>query len=187
VARSDLRESTELPEGWASQVWQCAQQPGELLWVPDLMQHSTLNHHEETVGLAMVIDELQPLTPLHKAAHADAADEVRALLQAGGTEVDATARGDATALHHAAGMGHCGALEALLDGGASINLPAKASNGVTPLHAAAAAGHADAAAMLVRRGANVEARDQNGHTPLDLASQLGHDRVARVLSAKHAK
>ena len=55
------------------------------------------------------------------------------------------------------------------------------------VHAAAAAGHADAAAMLVRRGANVEARDQNGHTPLDLASQLGHDRVARVLSAKHAK
>ena len=126
-------------------------------------------------------------THVRVVAHADAADEVRALLQAGGTEVDATARGDATALHHAAGMGHCGALEALLDGGASINLPAKASNGVTPLHAAAAAGHADAAAMLVRRGANVEARDQNGHTPLDLASQLGHDRVARVLSAKHPK
>ena len=38
VARDDLRESDELPDGWAAQVWQCAQRPGELLWVPDLMQ-----------------------------------------------------------------------------------------------------------------------------------------------------
>ena len=40
VARDDLRTSAQLPDGWGEQLWQCDQVPGELLWVPDLYQHS---------------------------------------------------------------------------------------------------------------------------------------------------
>ena len=185
VARDDLRESAELPSGWDGELWQCSQKAGELLWVPDLFQHSTLNYDAETVGFAMVIDELHPLTPLHKAAQANAKDEVVALLKAG-ADIEATAAGGATALHHAAGLGHCDAAEALLTAGASVHAKAAGGNDVSPLHAAAAGGHADAAAVLVRYGASLEALDRNGHTPLELATQLGHSAVVRVLQKAEA-
>ena len=155
------------------------------LWVPDLFQHSTLNYDAETVGFAMVIDELHPLTPLHKAAQANAKDEVVVLLKAG-ADIEATAAGGATALHHAAGLGHCDAAEALLTAGASVHAKAAGGNDVSPLHAAAAGGHADAAAVLVRYGASLEALDRNGHTPLELATQLGHSAVVRVLQKAEA-
>ena len=182
VARDDLRTSEELPDGWADQLWQCPQREGELLWVPDLMQHSTLNYSPETVGFAMVVDELHPPTPLHLAAQAGAAKEVRALLKRG-SQIDATAAGGATALHHAAGLGHCEAAEALLDAGASVHAKASGGGNVTPLHVAAAGGHAKAVELLLKRGAPPLAIDQNGYTALDLAEQLGHAAVARVLRA----
>ena len=72
-------------------------------------------------------------------------------------------------MHHAAGLGHCDAAEALLTAGASVDAKAAGGNDVSPLHAAAAGGHADAAAVLVRHGASLEALDRNGHTPLELA------------------
>ena len=181
--REDLRESEELPEGWADQVWQCTQQPGELLWVPDMMQHSTLNYAAETVGFAMVIDELHPATPLHKAAQSGSAAAVRTLLKQG-ADVSATAMGGATALHHAVGLGHCDVAQALLDGGADVDARAQMANDVTPLHAAAAAGHAKAVALLLRRGASIEHRDANGHTALELAKELGHSSVVRVMERK---
>ena len=74
----------------------------------------------ETVGFAMVIDELHPPSALHLAAQRGAADEIRALLEAG-ADVDAKAAGGATALHHAAGLGHCDAAVALLKAGADPN------------------------------------------------------------------
>jgi ankyrin repeat protein len=45
------------------------------------------------------------------------------------------------------------------------------------LHIAARQGHADFAAMLVKAGANVEARDSEAATPLHPAAQYGHDEV----------
>ena len=148
-----------------------------------MMQHSTLNYAAETVGFAMVIDELHPATPLHKAAQSGSAAAVRTLLKQG-ADVSATAMGGATALHHAAGLGHCDVAQALLDGGADVDARAQMANDVTPLHAAAAAGHAKAVALLLRRGASIEHRDANGHTALELAKELGHSSVVRVMERK---
>jgi len=185
VPRDDLRQSEPLPDGWAEQLWQCDQHDGSLLWVPDMLQHSTLNYAAETVGFAMVIDELHPPTPLHLAAQRGAAGELRALLRAG-AEVDAPAAGGATALHHAAGLGHCDAAAALLKAGAAVGAVAS-KGGVTPLHVAAAGGHAAAAKLLLAHGALPHIPDQNGHSALDLAIRLGHEHVANVLNERHGR
>ena len=181
VARGSLRESATLPNGWARHLWQCTQHVGDLLWVPDQLPHATLNYASETVGLTMVIDEVAPaLTPLHEAAQRGSAVAVRTLLKRGATRVDAAARANgATALHFAAGLGHCDVAEALLEGGASLD--ARAKDGLTALHVAVASGHVDAVRLLLRRGASTDAIDDNGHTPRGLAEMLGHDAVARLL------
>ena len=56
----------------------------------------------------------------------------------------------------------------------------------TVLHIAARQGHAEFAAMLLKAGADVEARDSEAATPLHPAAHYGHDEVVRVLLAANA-
>lgn len=49
--------------------------------------------------------------------------------------------------------------------------------GFTPLHVAALHGHCPLAALLIRHGANVNARTNHSATPLHLASQNSHVQV----------
>ena len=46
---------------------------------------------------------------------------------------------------------------------------ARNRDGGTPLHAAAFLGHADIAALLIRKGADINARNDKGETPLDVS------------------
>lgn len=71
---------------------------------------------------------------------------------------------------------------ALIEG----SVEATASNGVTPLHVAAAHGYDEIAALLIERGADVDARDRLGNTPLILAAQEGQTDLARRLLAAGA-
>ncbi|RVE71447.1 hypothetical protein OJAV_G00051770 [Oryzias javanicus] len=61
------------------------------------------------------------------------------------------------------------------------------ADGFTPLHVAALHGHSALAAMLIRRGANINARTNQSKTPLHLASQNGHLQVVRLLLECNAK
>ncbi|GAA6214593.1 ankyrin repeat domain-containing protein 27 isoform X1, partial [Lates japonicus] len=54
-------------------------------------------------------------------------------------------------------------------------------DGFTPLHVAALHGHSALAALLIRHGANVNARTNQSATPLHLASQHSHVQVVRFL------
>lgn len=173
---SALKDSDDLPDGWADQIWQCSQRVGEMLWVPDLMHHATLNYGTDTTGLTLVMDDLTPLTALHEAAQSGSADDVRTLLASNSFNVDVKAGGGATPLHYAAGLGHCDAAEALLAGGAALH--ARASSGHTPLHLAVAAGREQAVELLLKHGAALDVADQHGMTPLRLARQLGDERAA---------
>ena len=51
----------------------------------------------------------------------------------------------------------------------------------TPLHCAAAKGNLHIAAMLIEKGAKVNARNHNGCTPLWLAASQGHYSVVHLL------
>ncbi|XP_038561074.1 ankyrin repeat domain-containing protein 27 [Micropterus salmoides] len=61
------------------------------------------------------------------------------------------------------------------------------AEGFTPLHVAALHGHSALAALLIRHGANVNARTNMSATPLHLASQNSHIQVVRLLLECNAK
>lgn len=52
-------------------------------------------------------------------------------------------------------------------------------DGFTPLHVAALHGHSVLASLLIRHGANINARTNQSATPLHLASQNSHIQVCQ--------
>lgn len=58
------------------------------------------------------------------------------------------------------------------------------ADGFTPLHVAALHGHSALVALLIRHGANVNARTNQSATPLHLASQNCHVQVGARWSGK---
>ncbi|XP_029009075.1 ankyrin repeat domain-containing protein 27 [Betta splendens] len=60
-------------------------------------------------------------------------------------------------------------------------------DGFTPLHVAALHGHSGLVGLLIRHGANVNARTNQSATPLHLASQNSHVQVVRFLLECNAK
>lgn len=77
-------------------------------------------------------------------------------------------------------------IEYLLQNGINPNESTNESHTVlnlhsSPLHLAAEQGHLDAVNLLLRYGADVEARDSDGATALEKASSEGHDDVVKLL------
>jgi len=173
------RTGEALAAGWEDGLWQCTQRAGDLLWVPNLLEHATHNYDDEVVALFHVINDLGE-TPLHAAARAGDVAAVRSLLRdSGGSHLHARSKRGVTPLIFASGAGHVAAMQPLIAAGA--NLSAAASNGGQALHAAVVGGHARAVELLLRHGAPAEARDGQGETPRDLATRLGHVEIARAL------
>ena len=47
VLQKGLASGDALPAGWEDELWSCTQREGDLLWVPNLLEHQTLNFHDE--------------------------------------------------------------------------------------------------------------------------------------------
>lgn len=93
---------------------------------------------------------------------------------------------DATrSLHHAAEQGDLATVEALIQADPYL-VASREDYKLTPLHRAAMAGHAAVAEALLKRSAQVEAKDHGGGTPLHGAAAHGHREVAAVLLEKGA-
>ncbi len=95
-----------------------------------------------------------------------------------GATVDLTNRYDEQALQLAAWRGHLAAVQWLLDHGAIANRPGAHW---TALHYAAFANRPDISRLLIKRGAEVNARAPNGSTVLMMAAREGHADLARQI------
>lgn len=96
-------------------------------------------------------------------------------------KVDAVNGADETALMMAALRGHLAAAQRLLERGAAVNRP-----GWTPLHYAASGNEPRMVALLLDRGAQIDAPAPNGNTPLMMAARYGGQEVAELLLARGA-
>ncbi len=125
------------------------------------------------------------VTPLHLAAGHGHAEVVRLLLEKG-PRVD---RGDGvgrTALLHAVEARRENIASLLLKHGADPRLPAK--DGELPLHAAVSAGRVTLLPLLLRAGAELEARAMStGETALHRAAREGRIHAARLLLDRGAR
>jgi ankyrin repeat protein len=86
-----------------------------------------------------------------------------------------------TALHLAAHFGRLEAMRVLLSAGASHRAISKNSNANQPLQAAAAGGQAAAVALLLKAGADPDARSHGGFTALHIAAQNGNVEMVDAL------
>ncbi len=104
-----------------------------------------------------------------------------ALLAAPQIKVDATTPADETPVMMAALRGQPQWTQRLLDRGAQVNRP-----GWTPLHYAACGPEPEVVALLLARGAAVEALSPNRTTPLMMASRYGPEKAVDMLLARGA-
>lgn len=85
----------------------------------------------------------------------------------------------------AASEGDLEAIKEHLDGGADVDALGP-DNDTTPLILAAILGQSEAVDLLIRMGADVNARDKNGSTALHVAAFVGHPEAAESLIAAGA-
>ncbi|KAK9833842.1 hypothetical protein WJX74_007548 [Apatococcus lobatus] len=116
-------------------------------------------------------------TPLLWAAGSGQAETVRALLVKG-CQRDAVTEDGVGAALMAAAMGSLDTLTVLEEHKVDVNL---AAHGVTALHAAAEAGELECAQVLLKAGADADARDGEGNRPIDAAAAAGQKAVVKLL------
>jgi ankyrin repeat protein len=86
----------------------------------------------------------------------------------------------------AAFFGKVDGMQRLIERGADVRMTARNFMKVQPLHAAVAARSAEGVALLLARGADVNARQQVGYTPLMGAASGGRDDIVDLLLGKGA-
>lgn len=81
----------------------------------------------------------------------------------------------------AAYFGQFKCVEFLIEKGAPLNRASNNAFNVTPLHSATAIQHLELVSLLIRKGANVNARQVNGITPLHTAAHYGNQELVNIL------
>ena len=127
----------------------------------------------------------KPTALLH-AAKGGLEDDVWLLLTRSDIEVNMKDENGWTALSHAT-MGDYEAVVRILIARIDVDVEAKDNQlGRTPLWLAAGRGNESVANLLLKRGANLETRDNNGGTPLSAAARVGHEAAVKLLLERGA-
>lgn len=136
--------------------------------------------------------QLHGASPLHWAAHRNATDVCRRLIELGAAVNDSASDWWLTPLSWGADAGSAEAVELLLQHGADVNQDAIV--GTTALHAAAMGGSTQGKGdpqayertteILIANGAEINRRSEKQRTPLDEAIENENEAVATILQ-KH--
>jgi ankyrin repeat protein len=118
-------------------------------------------------------------TPLHCAVRSDSISTVQALVE-NGAMVNVVDQEGLTPLHAAVRHGNLEIVKYLLDNGAVINVK-EGHYGANEMHVAAATGQKDIAALLIKNGIDLSAKDNDGKTPLYYATYHGFDGISSIL------
>jgi len=102
-------------------------------------------------------------------------------LASDGTLINACSADGHFPLGLAAFFGHSATVRLLLARGADVTAAARNAMKVQPLHAAVASRNAESVALLLGRGASVNARQQVGYTPLMGAAGGGREDIVQIL------
>lgn len=131
--------------------------------------------------LAVLADTAAPLT-LHEAAVVGDTRRIDHLVHAAADAVHGYADGGWTALHLSAAFGHVDACSVLIDASSDVNAWSKNEFANQPIHAACAICRSpDVVAILLDRGADINARQHGGYTPLHEAAGSGDMRLLQFL------
>lgn len=119
--------------------------------------------------------------PLYLAMQEDCPKVATVLLSSPALKIDATNAVGETALMMAALNGRLDWAKKLLDRGAQVQKP-----GWSPVHYAASGPSTELLALLLDRGANVNALAPNGSTPLMMAARFGTEDSVKLLVQRGA-
>ena len=118
---------------------------------------------------------------IFEAAALGQTERVRTLVEEDAGWVNAYATDGFYPLGLAVFFGHPDTARWLIEHGADVEMAARNPLKVRPLHAAASASQLESAAMLIEKGADVNATQQAGLTPLHAAAGNGQLDFARLL------
>ena len=140
----------------------------------------TLLTGESGLFPANYVEKMQQ-NPLWLAVQAGDLDRV-ALLLAANANPDVHYEGT-TPLYTACERGNLQVVNALIEGGADLNMTTSDTNGFTPLYVSAEEGHFEVVALLLAANANpdVASSDSYGFTPLYIACERGNVQVVNAL------
>ncbi len=125
--------------------------------------------------------DAQGQLPLTLALRDESLKAAEALLAAPGVQVDAVNSAGETPLMLAALRGRLDWMRRLIERGAAVDRP-----GWTPLHYAATGPEPKAVALLLDRGAKIDAAAPNGSTPLMMAARYGTEDSVNLLLERGA-
>ena len=120
--------------------------------------------------------------PLHKAVRDGNIEDVKTLIL-NGAEINSMDVSNRTPLGWAVFKNHILIAKLLLQNGADVNMGHGGTIFNTPLHVAAGFGCLEMVEMLIRKGAEIEAKDYLARTPLHLAN----DEITKILIQMGAK
>ena len=123
-------------------------------------------------------------TALYIAARCGYAEIVDVLMKAGANPrlLKREKQFQNAALHAAVSGGHLGAVKAMLDNGADVNIRTKGGFGLqTPLHVAVYNRNVEMVKLILKYKPDLRARDDVGATPLAYAKRGGGPELAEII------